>query len=72
MPSRKIPSLHFNLKPQDAYTGGKNVIFHRSHRTKKNRKDHHYLESQEYWDLLDKKMEKFDKFEEKRYKKLDY
>ena len=72
MPAKKIRSLHFNLQPQDAYTGGKNVIYHRSHRTKKNRKDLHYIESSDYWEHLDKKFEKFDEFEEKRCKMLDY
>jgi hypothetical protein len=70
MPSKKIPSLHHNLPFQDPYLGGKNVIFHRSHRTKKNRKDIHYLESNEYWNVIEKKFEKFDEFEEKKYKKL--
>jgi hypothetical protein len=72
MPSRRISSLHHNLSYQDAHTGGKNVVFHRSHRSKKGRRDHHYLQSQEYWDHLEKKMEKFDEIEEKRYKMLDY
>ena len=72
MPARNIPSLHFNLPYQNAYTGGPNVVFHRSHRTKKNRKDIHYEENDEYWDLIKKKFEKIDEIEEKRYKKLDY
>lgn len=70
MPEKKIRSLHFNLQSQDPYTGGKNVVFHRSHRTKKNRKDLHYQESDEYWDLIEKKFEKIDAIEEKRYKNL--
>jgi hypothetical protein len=70
MPAKKIRSLHFNLPHQDAYTGGPNVIFHRSHRTKKNRKDIHYEENDEYWDLIQKKFEKIDEIEEKRYKNL--
>ena len=72
MPARKIPSLHFNLPFQDAYTGGPNVVYHRSHRTKKNRKDIHYEENDEYWDLIEKKFEKIDEMEEKRCKMLDY
>lgn len=72
MPAKKIKSLHHNLDFQDPYVGGKNVVYHRSHRSKKGRRDHHYLESQEYWDRLDKKLEKYDEFEEKRYKNLTY
>ncbi len=72
MPARKIPSLHFNLPYQDAYKGGPNVVFHRSHRSKKNRKDKHYEENDEYWNLIEKKFERIDEIEEKRFKKLDY
>ena len=72
MPSRKIKSLHHNLGHQDPMVGGKNVVYHRSHRAKKGRRDHHYLESPEYWNHLEEKMEKYDRLEEKRYKTLDY
>jgi len=70
MPAKKIRSLHFNLPYQDAYTGGPNVVYHRSHRSQKNRKDIHYEENDEYWDLIQKKFEKIDEIEEKRYKNL--
>lgn len=70
MPSKKIPSLHHNLPFQDPYTGGPNVVFHRSHRSKKGRKDFHYIESPDYWERFDEKFEKYDEFEEKRYKNL--
>ena len=72
MPSKKIKSLHYNLPFQDAYVGGPNVVYHRSHRSKKGRKDFHYIESPDYWEHLEKKMEKYDEFEEKKYKTLDY
>ena len=52
--------------------GGKNVIYHRSHRSKRGRRDLHYQESPDYWTHLEEKMEKYDRLEEKRYKKLDY
>lgn len=70
MPAKKIPSLHHNLEFQDPYTGGKNVIFHRSHRTKKGRRDHHYLQDADYWAHLEEKMEEFTQREEKKWEKL--
>jgi len=35
--ARRYSSLHHNLGFQDPMTGGKNVKFHREHRSKKNR-----------------------------------
>lgn len=70
--AKKIKSLHHNLPFQDPYYGGPNVVYHRSHRSKKNRKDIHYRESDEYWDVIEKKFERIDEIAEKRYKKLDY
>jgi hypothetical protein len=37
MPAKKIKSLHFNLPTQDQYIGGPNVVFHRTHRSRKGR-----------------------------------
>lgn len=37
MACRKKKSLHFNLGFQDEYEGGKNVVYHREHRSKRGR-----------------------------------
>jgi hypothetical protein len=37
MSCRKKKSLHFNLESQDPYEGGKNVVYHRDHRSTKGR-----------------------------------
>lgn len=50
--------------------GGKNVVFHRSHRTKNGKRDHHYLMNKEYWDRFDKKFEKIIQKQEKRWKNI--
>jgi hypothetical protein len=72
MPSKKIPSLHHNLPFQDAYIGGPNVIFHRSHRAKKCQSIYKTTKKKEFLEHLEEKMEKYDEIEEKRYKTLDY
>lgn len=52
--------------------GGKNVVYHREHRSKKGRRDHHYLLDGEYWDRLNKKAEKRIEKEEKDFTNLAY
>ena len=70
MASRRIKSLHHNLEYQDPMEGGRNVVFHRSHRSKKGRRDIHYDLDDQYWERFDKKYEKIIEKEERRYETL--
>ena len=72
MPAKKIPSLHHNLPFQDPYTGGPNVVFHRSHRSKKGRRDVHLIQDSTVRQFLLKKIEKRAIYEDRRYKNLHY
>ena len=72
MPAKKQPSLHFNLPFQDPYTGGPNVIFHRSHRAKSGQRMYKTTKKKEIFDILKEKSEIFIQKEEKRFKNLTY
>ena len=72
MGSRKNKSLHHNLEFQDPYTGGRNVVYHREHRSKKGRRDHHYIQNPKYWERLVQKAEEKAEIEEKTYENLTY
>jgi hypothetical protein len=72
MGSNRIKSLHHNLEYQDPMIGGKNVVFHRTHRSKRGKRDHHYLPDGEYWQRIEKKDAKRIQNEERFYEKLAY
>jgi hypothetical protein len=72
MGSTRVKSLHHNLEYQNPVTGGKNVQFHRSHRAKRGRRDHHYIQNGEYLQIFRQKDEERIEKEEKRWKTLAF
>lgn len=61
MPAKRIKSLHFNLEPENPFTKGKNIIFHREHRSKKGRNNWHCDDSPRY--LKKRKQMEEDKYQ---------
>lgn len=72
MPSSRIKSLHHNLGFQDPMCGGKNVVYHRNHRSKKGKRLYKITKNRDILASLEQKMKKYDEFEEKRCKNLTY
>ncbi len=46
--ARRIKSLHHNLKSGDSYRPGENIVFHREHRSPRNRSETKYGILQKY------------------------